>query len=215
MAENLDLPRLMFKFLTMTSRIKKFFLLAVFAGLLVPFVTQASGLSDRSHQERSISFYNTHTNETISVTYWKDGRYIPAALENINRVLRDHRSGHSHQMSTDTLNLLHDMKLQIKRRNPSQDVVFHVISGYRSPETNAALRASGGGQAKKSRHMSGDAIDIRVPGVDTVELRNMAWCLQRGGVGYYKDSDFVHVDTHKVRHWNWKPKAGMCSNLNS
>lgn len=208
-------PDAFFKFPKMLLRIKQSLLLALVAGMLVPLVTQASGLSDTTRQERTLSFYNTHTQETLTASYWRNGRYVSASMEDLNRFLRDHRSGHSHTMSADLMNLLHDIKTELKRRHPEKEIVFHVISGYRSPATNAMLRAGGGGQAKKSRHMSGDAIDIRVPGIDTAEIRNLAWCMQRGGVGYYSGSDFVHVDTHKVRHWNWSPKSGLCNRTTS
>jgi uncharacterized protein YcbK (DUF882 family) len=91
-----------------------------------------------------------------------------------------------------------------------EQITFHVISGYRSPKTNEMLRRAGGGQAKKSRHMHGDAIDIRIPDVPSALVRDVAWCLQAGGVGYYRGSNFVHVDTHKVRHWNWSPENVSC-----
>lgn len=191
-------------------------LAAILLFALSPYIASASGLSGGAgRNDRTLSFYNTHTNETLDVTYWRNGRYDSAALEQINTYLRDHRNGHVHTMSYELMNLLHTLKGELARRNPGQEIVFHVISGYRSAATNEMLRANGGGQAKKSRHMNGDAIDIRVPGIDTAQIRDIAWCLQRGGVGFYKGSDFVHVDTHKVRHWNWSPRAGMCNNTNS
>lgn len=168
----------------------------------------ANGLWNNS--KRTLSFYNTHTRETLEVDYWDSGRYVAEAQDKISWNLRDHRTQSDTQMSRDLLNLLYDIKLKLEARNPDRDIVFHVISGYRSPKTNNMLRASGGGQAKKSRHMHGDAIDIRVPGVPTKEIRDAAWCLQRGGVGYYSGSDFVHVDTHTVRFWNWNPENIDC-----
>lgn len=180
-------------------------------GLCVPVVNMQAAVQ----KDRTLHFYNTHTHENMSVTYVRNGRYVQAAADDINSYLRDHRNGHVHEISRDLMNLLHVMQQELQRRHPEQDIVFHVISGYRSPQTNAMLRAAGGGQAKKSRHMQGDAIDIRVPGIKSSEIRNMAWCMQRGGVGYYRGSNFVHVDTHSVRHWNWQPKADMCGRSNS
>ncbi|PJB72980.1 MAG: hypothetical protein CO093_01770 [Alphaproteobacteria bacterium CG_4_9_14_3_um_filter_47_13] len=191
-------------------------LLFALSPLLSPLLAQASGFSGADARgQRTLSFFNTHTNETLNVTYWKNGRYDRNALDGINRYLRDHRTGHTHEMSYELMNLLNDLQQELKHRHPEQEIVFHVISGFRSPETNTMLRASGGGQAKQSRHMSGDAIDIRIPGIDSAEIRNIAWCMQRGGVGFYQGSDFVHVDTHKVRHWNWSPEAGMCGRTSS
>lgn len=196
----------------MISRLKRFLAAAAFLLVLLPLLAQASGMTERGTRfGRSLSFYNTHTQESIDVSYWRGGRYDHGALETINAFLRDHRNGHVHTISPDLLNLLYGIKQELKTRYPQKDITFHVISGYRSPASNEMLRAKGGGQAKNSRHMQGDAIDIRVPGIKTTELRDIAWCFQRGGVGYYKGSDFVHVDTAKVRSWNWTPKAGMCN----
>lgn len=180
--------------------------------LFLPLWAQASGISGNANEryERKLAFYNTHTRERAEITYWHNGRYIAEAQEKISWNLRDHRTQSDTQMSRDLLNLLHDIKLKLEARHPDRDIVFHVISGYRSPKTNNMLRANGGGQAKKSRHMHGDAIDIRVPGVSSKEIRDVAWCLQRGGVGYYSGSDFVHVDTHTVRFWNWSPENISC-----
>ncbi len=163
-------------------------------------------------QSRSLAFYNTHTRETLDVTYWRNGRYDKQALEKINWILRDHRRGEPTNVSPDVLNYLHEVLEIVAKRHPDIEMRAHIISGYRSPMTNAALRAGGGGQAPKSRHMHGDAIDFRIPGVETAEIRDIAWCLQRGGVGYYRGSDFMHIDTHTVRHWNWSPRNGMCGN---
>lgn len=161
--------------------------------------------------ERSLSFYNTHTGETLTnIVYWRDGRYSEAAIMKISTLLRDHRRNEVQQIDAALLDLLWELRQQVEKKHKKVDVVYQVISGYRSPETNAMLRASGGGQAKKSRHMHGDAIDIRVKGVKLEDLRNTAWCMQRGGVGYYAGSDFIHVDTHNVRYWNWSPDNVTC-----
>jgi len=154
-----------------------------------------------------MSFYNTHTREHLTVSY--RGRFSGTSND-VNYFLRDHRSGQFRNIDEELLDLLHDMKTELETRHPSLDVEYHVISGYRSKVTNDRLRAAGGGQAKDSQHSHGRAIDIRVPGVNLKELRDIAWCLQRGGVGYYKGSDFIHVDTGRVRSWHWRPVAGMC-----
>lgn len=186
------------------------------AAFAQPMLARAAGLQanpgvfGEQSAPYTLSFYNTHTREELTVTYRRRGMVVSTAMDEVDNFLRDHRTGDAHNMSEELLDVLHDIQQEILRRHPGKDVVFHVISGYRSPRTNAMLRATSGGQAKKSRHMEGDAIDIRVPGVDSAEIRDIAWCLQRGGVGYYRGSDFVHVDTWNVRHWNWKPTAQTC-----
>jgi len=169
----------------------------------------ASGLMNKP--VRSLSFYNTHTAERLETVYWANGTYIQSSLQDIDNHLRDHRSGTNTNMDTAVLNYMHDVTRILARRYPQIEMRVHVISGYRSPQTNAMLRASGGGQGKKSRHIHGDAIDFRIPGIPTAEIRDVAWCLQRGGVGYYRSSDFVHIDTHTVRHWNWSPTSKICN----
>lgn len=161
--------------------------------------------------EYTLSFFNTHTHERAAITFRRGNYYDAQGLEQLKRMVRDHRSGRMHEVDPKLVSLLYDLKIVLEKRHPGLQVRYDIISGFRAPETNAMMRAAGGGQAKNSRHTHGDAMDIRVPGVDLVELRNTAWCLQRGGVGYYKGSDFIHVDTHKVRYWNWKPSAGMCA----
>ncbi len=157
-----------------------------------------------------LSFYNTHTQETLTVNYRRAGYYHQAALTQVNQLLRDHRNGHVHKIDSRLLDLLYDLKRDIQARHPGVEVKYQIISGYRSPETNESLRRAGGGQARRSEHINGKAIDIRVPGVPLKEVRTTAWCLQRGGVGYYGGSDFVHVDTGKIRHWNWSPSGLKC-----
>lgn len=144
-----------------------------------------------------IEFHNTHTNENLRLTF-RDakGEFIPAALEQFNRILGDHRSREQHEMDPKLFVLLVDLAA-------SADVEPHydIISGFRSSLTNEKLRTNGGGQAKNSQHIEGKAIDVRLKGVPTARLRDLAIALQRGGVGYYRKSDFVHVDTARVRYW--------------
>lgn len=184
--------------------------LAAFAAL---GTAQASGLRiiPKPHKSYSLSFYNTHTQERLLTTYRTGGLYHEAALGDISWIMRDHRSGEVTDINRDLLGYLSEIKTVLADRYPHKEIEFHIISGYRSPKTNSRMRAAGGGQAKSSRHMFGDAIDIRIPGVPTSEIRDIAWCLQKGGVGYYRGSDFVHIDTWKIRHWNWAPTANTCS----
>ena len=146
--------------------------------------------------ERRLSLYNIHTGERLSTIYWAQGRYLDEALHRIDHVLRDHRDNSVHPMDPALLDLLVALQSRLGTHEP-----FHVISGYRSPATNARLRKVSTGVAKRSLHMQGKAIDIRLPGVELKTLRRTALAMKAGGVGYYPKSGFVHVDTGRVRHW--------------
>ncbi|MFM8338582.1 MAG: DUF882 domain-containing protein [Fluviibacter sp.] len=148
---------------------------------------------------RTLAFDHTHTRERINLVYAVDGQYVPDALTSLNRFLRDHYSGTVGRMDPLLFDLLHD----VRRALGSQSLgAFEVISGYRCPETNDHLRNSrGGGVAKRSLHMEGKAIDVRIPGVPLAELRDAALSLQAGGVGYYPREQFVHIDTGRIRSW--------------
>lgn len=147
---------------------------------------------------RSLAFDNLHTGERLVTEYWAQGQYIPEALARVNQVLRDFRSGEVHAIAPQLLDLLAVLRSRLETAAP-----FSVISGYRSPATNAMLRGEKehSGVASKSLHMQGMAIDIRVPGRPLAGLRDMALAAQAGGVGYYPASDFVHVDVGRVRRW--------------
>lgn len=145
---------------------------------------------------RALSFHNLHTDEKLHVAYWKDGAYDRAAWERINYFLRDFRSGDVYPMNIRLMDLLFD--LQGKLRN---DNTIEVISGYRSPRTNLMLANASDGVAKNSYHTRGMAIDIRLPGSSLPHIHNVALAMRRGGVGYYPDSQFVHVDVGPVRKW--------------
>ncbi len=128
--------------------------------------------------------------------YYQAGSYDPAALARVNHFLRDFRTGDVHPIDPGVLDILFDV-----RTRAASDEPFHVISGYRSPRTNAFLRTHSTGVSKHSLHMQGRAIDVRLPGLPTRKLRELALGLRRGGVGYYPASDFVHLDTGRVRFW--------------
>lgn len=145
---------------------------------------------------RLLSFVNTHTGESFADAYWENGNYVPGAMAAINRVMRDHRSGEVHEIDPRLLDQLHTLRGAVEARSP-----FQIISGYRSPATNATLAAASGGVATRSLHMDGRAIDIRVGGVDLTRLRDAALAMNAGGVGYYAASDFIHIDTGRVRRW--------------
>jgi len=146
--------------------------------------------------DRELSFYNTHTGEKLTATYWSDGKYLDDGIEEISWLLRDHRSSESSPVDNSLLDLLHRLQAKVEHQGE-----FHVISGYRSPTTNAMLRKQSSGVAKHSYHMLGQAIDVRLPGFDTDQLRQAAVALKGGGVGYYSSSDFVHLDVGDVRYW--------------
>lgn len=146
--------------------------------------------------DRTLGFYNTHTGEEISATFWADGHYIKDGLREINRVLRDHRNDEIHLIDPRLLSSLHALQHRLGSR-----AAIHVISAYRSPATNRLLRSKSRGVAKKSLHMQGKAVDIRLPDVSLSTLRRAALSLRSGGVGYYSRSNFVHMDVGSVRSW--------------
>ena len=146
--------------------------------------------------ERSLSFFNTHTGESLASCYYRSGSYSPTALKDINYILRDHRTGGIRAIETHLLDILHALSIELKTDTP-----FHVISGYRSAKSNAILRRKSKKVASGSLHMKGKAVDIRLPGCSTAKLRNTALKLRAGGVGYYRRLDFIHIDTGRVRYW--------------
>lgn len=146
--------------------------------------------------ERSLAFYNLHTGESLRTTYWQDGRYLPQELSAVNHILRDHYSNEERPMATALLDLLSDLQQRLALTQP-----FEVVSGYRSPATNAMLREHSSGVAKHSLHMVGEAIDVRLPHNQLEQLRRVADRLHDGGVGYYPHSRFVHLDVGRVRRW--------------
>lgn len=175
---------------------------AVGALLAVFTLVAQTGLAPKasaSGEERTISFYNIHNKETLTVTYKKDGRYIPSAMEKLNYFMRDWRRNTPTKMDPKLIDLIWELRQELGSTEPT-----HLISGYRSPKTNAMLRRIGRKVARRSMHMVGQASDIYFPDVPLEKLRNSALVRQIGGVGYYPRSGefgFVHVDTGKVRHW--------------
>jgi uncharacterized protein YcbK (DUF882 family) len=147
-------------------------------------------------EPRHLAFRNLHTEETLEVAYWREGAYDPEALKAIDNVLRDFRTGDVYPIAPRLLDVLFDLRARTRAKGAIQ-----VISGYRSPKTNEDLREKSAQVAKRSFHVDGKAIDLYLDGVDLVYLRNAALDLSRGGVGYYPDSKFVHVDIGPLRHW--------------
>jgi len=177
---------------------RDFFAAGLGAGLALatgPVLAKSS--SRGATTPRTLSMHHLHTDERLTLTYRVGDHYQRSALHRLNHFLRDFRTGDSVAIDPHLFDLLHD----IKTRLGHEDGVFEIISGYRSPKTNAMLRRTSTGVAQRSLHMSGQAIDIRLTEMPTRRIRDAALQLGRGGVGFYSRSDFVHVDTGRVRRW--------------
>ncbi len=145
---------------------------------------------------RKLSFRHLHTGETLTTTFWADGKFQPQGLGKLERLMRDWRNGAQHKIDEGLYQFLYALHRRMDTNSP-----FEIISAYRSPQTNDALRRVSTGVAKRSLHMEGMAIDVRLPDRQLAALRDKAWDLQLGGVGYYPKSDFIHLDTGRVRRW--------------
>ena len=179
-----------------TRKAKRLLIPALLGVVLTGYASLSQGITGAS--ERELSFYHTHTGKHLNVIYWQDGDYVDSALEEINAFLSDFRTGDRVEMDPALLDVIYDV-----RESLGGEGTYQIISAYRSPETNEMLRnrSASSGVATKSQHVLGKAIDVRLEGVKTAELRDAAIRLQRGGVGYYEKSDFVHMDTGRVRRW--------------
>jgi uncharacterized protein YcbK (DUF882 family) len=164
--------------------------LIALAALLCPALLGAGS------DERTLSLYHTHTGQKLQVTYFREGQYLPDALGHLRAFLADWRNGEEQDIDPALMDILWNIQLKSGHVN-----TFEVISAYRSPQTNELLRSRSGSVAKNSQHIPGKAIDVRLRGLDTARLRDVALELELGGVGYYASSDFVHVDTGRVRRW--------------
>jgi len=145
---------------------------------------------------RRIALSNLHTGERLDIEYFRDGSYTPEALTALEVLLRDFRNDKKHAIDPKLIDYLVDVAAQI-----GAPAAYSVISGYRSPETNERLHERSSGVSQRSLHMQGRAIDVRMSGVDSQDLAARAEFLQRGGVGYYRGSNFVHLDTGAFRTW--------------
>jgi len=161
-------------------------------GMIVP-----AARPDVPPEERRLRLYHTHTGEHLDVVYWRNQAYVPDALARLDRFLRDHRTGEVHRYDPRLFDVLSDLVRSVGHAGAE----INVICGYRTPWSNQYLRTHTSGVAKNSLHMQAEAIDIRLPGVKTFAFRNAALALGRGGVGYYPQSDFIHVDVGRVRRW--------------
>lgn len=164
--------------------------LSALLALLLPAALGASG------DARTLSFYHTHTGKSLEVTYFENGAYREEGMNQLRGFLADWRNGQEQDMDPALMDILWQIQLKGRHRD-----TYEVISAYRSPQTNQLLRSRSSGVAKNSQHVPGKAIDVRLRGMDTGKLRDIALDLQLGGVGFYRKSDFVHVDTGRVRRW--------------
>lgn len=146
--------------------------------------------------ERTLDLYQTHTGERLKTVYWAAGEYIPEALTQLNNLLRDYRTGDIQPIDPHLLDFLHDLAKQVEAPVP-----FHIVSAYRSPITNAHLRQHRLGVAQHSFHMYGKAIDFYLPKRKLAVVRHAALHLRQGGIGYYPNAHFLHLDTGPVRSW--------------
>jgi uncharacterized protein YcbK (DUF882 family) len=170
---------------------------AAATSLMVPTLfAKGAFASTGSSGDRTLAFYNTHTDEKLKATYLRGSQFDKGALRDINHILRDFRTGDVHPIDLKLLDLLTELHQKTGSKQP-----FQIISGYRSPKTNAMLNAESSGVAKRSMHLDGKAIDIRLADVKLKTLHQTAVSMKRGGVGMYTASNFVHVDTGRVRYW--------------
>jgi len=169
---------------------------AVVAGTLILPNRGLTAIQDPPVLEKSLSFYEIHNREYLTAVYWAEGRYLPESLDDINHILRDWRNNEIKAIDTELLDLVHSIGLRLEAEEP-----FHIISGYRSPQTNEQLCQQGRGVAKNSLHLHGKAIDLRLPGCGLSVLRDVAVNMKAGGVGYYAGPNFIHMDVGRVRYW--------------
>jgi uncharacterized protein YcbK (DUF882 family) len=158
---------------------------------------QATKAAEAPAREYRLRLFHTHTGERIDIVYRRGDVYFPDAINRLDQFLRDHRTGDVHQFDARLFDLLHDLTASLGRAGTEIDI----ICGFRTPWSNEFLRRTTSGVASHSLHMEGEAIDIRIPGISTSELRDAALALHRGGVGFYPKSEFVHVDVGRVRRW--------------
>jgi uncharacterized protein YcbK (DUF882 family) len=159
-------------------------------------IAPAFGRGEEPGDARQITLKNLHEPESLTVVYRQGGRYVPEALEKVQVILRDYRTGDQHAIDPPLLDYLYDVA-----HAAGVEPAFSVISGYRSPKTNAMLHERSSEVSSHSLHMEGRAIDVRLAGVDCAALADKALGMKRGGVGYYRQSDFVHLDTGRFRTW--------------
>ncbi|MEN8245932.1 MAG: DUF882 domain-containing protein [Thermodesulfobacteriota bacterium] len=177
---------------------RRSFLKTLFISGIFAFIPKMSFASNKTndHGVRWLNLYHPKTKESFKTEYWIRGEYIRNALSDINYIMRDQRTGEVAHMDKNLLDLLFSIHTGLGSSEP-----FHIMSGYRSPETNDLLRKKGWAIAKNSLHENGKAIDIRLPNTETSSLRRTAYKIKGGGVGYYPNLKFVHIDVGSIRYW--------------
>ncbi|QYK40024.1 MAG: DUF882 domain-containing protein [Paracoccaceae bacterium] len=182
-----------------SSAITRRGLLGVFAATMVaaaPTYSNAFGLLRGSGDIRRVRMYSGRTGEAIDTIYWIDGKYIPEVIKEINHFMRDWRSGATTQIDTRTVDIMAAAHRLMDVSEP-----YMMLSGYRSPQTNAMLRSKSRGVARDSLHMRGQAADLRLKSRSVSQIARAAEACASGGVGRYSRSNFVHMDCGPVRHW--------------
>ncbi|MEZ0262551.1 MAG: DUF882 domain-containing protein [Alphaproteobacteria bacterium] len=165
-------------------------------GMWTPEIALGSAPATMAIKGREMKITNTHTGAKFTGEYWYNGKYLPDAFGEIKSVMKDHRSGDVYPIDPRLMDIMYVLQHRLQNYN-----MFEILSGYRSEKTNAKLRGHSRGVARHSLHMTGQACDLRLPGTSLSSVRQSAIKLNSGGVGYYPRSNFVHVDTGRVRHW--------------
>ncbi|MBZ5698395.1 MAG: DUF882 domain-containing protein [Acidobacteriia bacterium] len=173
------------------------FLILVSMFAILSSLVQITKAAEAPAREYELRLFHTHTGERIDIVYRRGDVYFPDAINRLDQFLRDSRTGDVHQFDARLFDLLHDLTASLGHAGTEIDI----ICGFRTPWSNGFLRRTTSGVASHSLHMEGEAIDIRIPGISTAELRDAALALHRGGVGFYPKSGFVHVDVGRVRRW--------------
>jgi len=179
--------------------VRRRWILSALLCLVAPLMAsaQSNAVVDQRPQEHRLRLFQTHTGERIDIIYRRGDTYLPDAIAKLDFLLRDFRTGDVRHFNSRLYDTLEELTISVGRPGAEIDI----ICGYRSPWTNEFLRSHTTGVAKNSLHIQAEAIDLRIPGVSTLKLRQAALALHRGGVGYYPHSDFIHVDTGRVRQW--------------
>ena len=179
-----------------TNKPRRRVIKAMFGGAIAGLMLRPRHSAAKVTDERELHFFHTHTLKRLSVTYKRENKYVPTALTDINAFLSDFRTGDLTNIDPQLIDLIYDIRETLGSKG-----TYEIISAYRSPATNDMLRQRSGGVAKNSQHLLGKAIDVRLTDIELSELRDTAIAMQRGGVGYYAESNFVHIDTGRVRRW--------------